>query len=170
MTLPLDINSPETIRRLCGEKKFTIGSATPWSSATIGTKYSPYPHTRPCGRNWEWRAQIACGRSGQFILFCEVNIQNNGFKAQLIYQKETRWMLTRWESHSSHPGIHVHSWCNEEAVPALSASIQAPYQIPRHEDYKRRSNVKWTRKSFWTAACHAFNIHDEEALQGELPW
>ncbi|AOW48400.1 hypothetical protein A4R89_02105 [Acetobacter ascendens] len=142
----------------CPKNEF--GKPTSWSVKEIPPKISPYKNKRPAGKGFEWRAITAKNGDTIFHVLALANSKRGNYKAFLTLQEpQDRFMIARFETHPSHPGIHYHTWCKSQNIPACPNSIEAPFRIPKPENVSQhRSNVAFSPQSFWLAACNAFNV------------
>ena len=103
-----------------------------------------------------------------FIILVQVQEGWENYKAILALRHENVWqMLLRFESHGSHPGLHVHDWCGTENVPLGGKSVDAPNRRPKAESEHRRTPTL-SRADFWKLALDQFNVVLSDPNQGEL--
>lgn len=141
--------------------KIASKSPTTWSSSVIPPKIGPYRQGRPPGRGATWKSVTAISDSVVYHVLAIANDDRGAYQAFLTLQgAEERYMIARLETHPSHPGIHAHTWCQEDSLPACPASIEAPCRIPRvGQSSATHIHEVFTSQSFWNAVCKKFNVH-----------
>jgi len=90
------------------------------------------------------------------------------WKATLILKKgEGGSVVSRYEFHSSHPGLHVHASCDTGGELIGPIGMSEVDRIPNGESRICKNNV-WTKQTFWKSSKRFFRVEDEEHEQHEL--
>jgi hypothetical protein len=97
----------------------------------------------------------------EFTLVALANLRRGDFKATLIIKTATgHAVVSRFEYHSSHPGVHAHGDCRrsglEEGATGMDGLIRIPSAASRH-----RRVAAVTRSTFWTSARSFFHVQDD---------
>jgi hypothetical protein len=148
-------------RHLIHEKKTTVAS-TDWSYGGTPPRHVPvFQRTFPIGKGWQWRFVSAKNDKNAYVLHVRCNSEKDERKAWLMIKLEKGWSIVgRFEYHSSHPGLHVHSNCVSSGLLVGEKSISECDRFPDGGRYHRRIQA-WTPDVFWNRALKFFRIVDE---------
>jgi len=154
------------VRRLVKRLK-VAGEDTGWKIGDLPPRYCPvHVKTRPMANGWRWRSLRAEHLGAPF---CVVALCRSGRGTQqALLLKEVRnqeWSLVaRFEQHSSHPGLHLHSHCERSGVEVGGVGFDGLVRIPPVGSPHRRT-VNLTDEMFWNKALKFFGV---EAKKGPL--
>lgn len=158
------------VRHLVAEPK-ELTEETEWQKSDIPPRHAPcFTKTHPQRNGWEWRSAKLKAKDGdrEYTLLCRCHVTKDDWKATLILKKkEGGSVVSRYEFHSSHPGLHVHANCNTGGELVGPTGMSEVDRIPDGESRTRRNSV-WTKSSFWKASKRFFRVEDEEHEQHEL--
>lgn len=146
------------VRHVVSAKK-TLISDTLWSVGDMPPRYAPiYARTKPIRAGWKWRSARLRTAYGDMILTAECNPARDNWKAVLIRETEQgASVVARFESHGSHPGLHVHAHCSRSGIEIGPTSLDDLARVPGNHRPHRRQNG-WTEATFWEAAIRFFRI------------
>lgn len=139
------------------EAKKTISTDTNWRDGELPSKHSAvYPRTMPVRPGWKWRSALASDGEQEYILLCQVNEGKDNWLAWLVRKTEQGGSLvSRYEFHGNHPGLHVHADCTRGGIEFGPTSIKVALRIPRA--YYRSTRPAPARPDlFWKNACAHF--------------
>jgi len=153
------------IRRIVADRK-TVVSDTGWKDDDIPPRYSGvYEKTKPNRNGWRWRSVLAKSAAEEYIFLTQINEASDNWKAWLILKVGgSASIVSRFEYHGSHPGIHVHSHCDlagREVGPQLINNL---VRVPEASSRHRRQQT-FRASSFWETARQHFRI---EFPKGDL--
>jgi hypothetical protein len=157
------------VRHLVAEPKEQV-EVTEWRNDDIPPRYAPcFTKTYPQRNGWEWRSAKAKapGSDREYILLCRCHVTKDDWKATLILKKdEGGSVVSRFEFHSSHPGLHIHASCDNGGELVGPVGMSEVDRLPNGEGRTRRTNA-WTKATFWQASKKFFRVQDKHE-QGEL--
>ncbi|WP_207903838.1 hypothetical protein [Martelella mediterranea] len=137
-------------------------SDTGWRDGPIGPKFTGglYKKSLNIGPAWKWRSAVATDGEKEYILLCRVNEQKDNWKAWLILSTESgASVVSRFEDHGNHPGIHIHAHCErsgiEDGPTSIGGLIRIPAAASRQRSTRRRAT---TPEIFWRLAADHFRI------------
>ena len=152
------------VRNLINEIKVTEADGQ-WSTKDLQPRYAPiYAKTKPIRAGWQWRSSRVVSAGEHYILLAECNPRRNNWNAKLI--RETEYgasVVARFESHASHPGLHVHAHCDRGGIETGATGLDNLIRIPPIGAMHRRSNA-WTETTFWEAAKRFFRVREEQGV------
>ena len=152
------------LRRLILEEK-AIENDGQWSDRDLQPRYAPiYARTKPIRAGWQWRSSRIASETGTYILLAECNPRRNNWTAKLI--RETAHgpsVVARFESHASHPGLHVHAHCERGGLETGATGLDNLVRTPPAGSRHRRTNA-WTETTFWEAAKRFFRVREEQGV------
>ena len=152
------------VRRLICDIK-NIESDGQWSTKDLQPRYAPiYAKTKPIRAGWQWRSIKISSENGIYILLAECNPARNNWNAKLI--RETVYgpsVVARFESHASHPGLHVHTHCDRSGLETGAVGLDNLVRVPPTGTKHRRTNA-WTETTFWEAAKRFFRVREEQGV------
>lgn len=132
-----------------------IESDTNWQTKDIPPKHFPiYKKSYPNRASWKWRSLRLKGENTDFCLFLHCNPFKDQWKAYLMKEDIP---LVRYEYHGSHPGIHIHSSCNDVEKTHMNQWIRLPDNNRLH----RRANENYTESRFYSECIKVFRINTE---------
>lgn len=151
------------VRHLVAEAKKQTG-VTEWREDDIQPRYAPcFTKTYPQRNGWLWRSATArCEETNrEYVLLCRCHIQKDDWKATLILKKDGGGsVVSRYEFHSSHPGLHVHANCNTSGEVVGPTGMSEVDRIPNKDNKVRRHNA-WTKETFWSSSKKFFRIQED---------
>lgn len=152
------------VRRLICEEKFTE-SMGQWSTKDLQPRHAPiYAKTKPIRAGWQWRSSRVVTAGEIYILLAECNPGRGNWNAKLIRETNEGYsVVARFESHASHPGLHVHAHCDRGGIETGALGLDNLARIPRIGTPHRRTNA-WTEATFWEAAKRFFRIVEEQGV------
>lgn len=153
------------VRRLVRASK-TISSDTKWKDGELQARHSGiYPKTMPSRPGWKWRSAIALDGDQEYILLCQINEGKDNWLAWLIRRTaDGGSLVSRYEYHGNHPGLHVHADCERGGIELGPTSIKVPLRIPRVK-YRSTRTPPARPDLFWKNACAHFRF---DYAKGEL--
>lgn len=136
---------------------------TGWSSADLQPRYAPiYKRTKPIRAGWQWRSAEAESEIAKFVLLAECNPERGGWKSVLILEMENgASVVSRFEDHASHPGLHIHADCARSGRDIGAAGLDGLGRRPSAGARHRRLQA-WTESAFWEAAKRFFRIEEQK--------
>jgi len=139
----------------------TLTSDTNWQTGDIPPRHSRiFAKTKPMGPSWEWRSAQVSSADGDYVLLAQCNQNKMNWKAILIrLDVAGASVVSRFEDHASHPGLHAHAHCERSGVEIGATSLDNLARIPMNNKRHRRKTA-WTKRTFWEAAKRFFHIHD----------
>lgn len=143
-----------------------IKTDTNWRTDALPPRFSGiYPKTMPERPYWTWRSALAFDYEYEYILLCQVNESKDNWQAWLVRKTNGDGSLvSRYEYHGNHPGIHVHADCRRGGIEIGPSGIDRLLRIPRADS--RMSRQTPTRLDlFWKNACVHYHMDYEK---GEL--
>lgn len=148
------------VRQLIAEKKF-IQSETRWSTDDLPPRHAPiYQKTRPIRGGWKWRSAKAHNAEGVcYTLIVMCNPSKDNWKAMLVREADggATSVVSRFEHHASHPGLHAHAHCQRSGIEIGPSSLDNLARVPDNHKPHRRV-VAWTESTFWEASKRFFHI------------
>jgi len=140
------------VRHLVSDRK-TILSDTGWMTGDLPPRHSGiYLKTMPIGPAWTWRSALAISDKWEYILVCQVNLSKDNWKAWLIRKDGAAGSLvSRYEYHGNHPGIHVHADCDRGGIEVGPTSIKTALRIP-HAQSRLTRGAPTRLDLFWKNA------------------
>jgi hypothetical protein len=152
------------IRRLVKKEKITE-SAGQWSTKDLQPRYAPiYAKTKPIRAGWQWRSSKVVADGEIYILLAECNPGRGNWNAKLIRETVDGFsVVARFESHASHPGLHVHAHCDRGGIETRATGLDNLARIPPIGVRHRRTNA-WTETTFWEAAKRFFCVREEQGV------
>jgi len=119
-----------------------------------------YSKSRPSRAGWQWRSLTAGVEGREFIMVAICNPSRGNWKSMLLLKVGNDYsVVARFEDHSSHPGVHIHSHCERSGVEIGAISLGTLIRIPPAGRTHRRQNA-WTLSTFWAAAKDFYRIAD----------
>lgn len=148
------------VRRLVKDPKI-LDSDTHWNGGVLPARHAPiYLEDRVTGAGWEWRSAKAVSQKAEYILLAQCHTLKDDWKAWLLIMTSSMAsVVTRFEHHGNHPGLHVHADCSRSGIQLGPAGLDRLDRIPRRPKFHRRSST-WTKASFWETAKEFFRIID----------
>jgi len=115
------------------------------------------------GNGWRWRS-LRAERLG--AKYCVVALCRSGRGTQqaLLLREiaNQQWSLVaRYEQHSSHPGLHVHSHCERSGVEPGGTGFDGLARIPSVGSRHRRA-ASLTDDMFWNKSLKFFGVEDKK--------
>ena len=151
------------VRKLVKEKKKQT-TATEWREDDLQPRYAPcFVKTYPQRNGWQWRSATAiCEETRrEYVMLCRCHVQKDDWKSTLILKKMGLGsVVSRYEFHSSHPGLHIHANCNNGGELVGPSGMSEVDRIPNNSNRLRRQNA-WTKETFWNASKKFFRIEEE---------
>lgn len=146
------------VRHYVREPKI-IANDSGWRTDDIPPRFSGiYEKSRPNRGTWRWRSVLAKASEREYIFLTQINEPRDEWKAWLVVLLNPgASIVSRYEYHGSHAGIHVHSHCElagEEPGPQLINNL---VRIPDASSYHRRQ-LTLRPGSFWETARKHFRI------------
>lgn len=147
------------------EKPKVIRHDTHWRTDEMPSKFSGvYPKTMPARPKWKWRSALASDGEWEYILLCQVNEGKDNWLAWLIRRDDDAGsVVSRYEYHGDHPGLHVHADCSRGAIEFGPTSIKVPLRIPRLKSRGTRP-APARADLFWKNACLHFRCDYEKGV------
>jgi hypothetical protein len=148
------------VRKLLVEPKVQQSDSN-WRRDDMQRRYAPvFKRTRPIRSGWQWRSARATSDEREYILTALCNPGRDNWQAMLIICEEAgASVVARYESHGSHPGLHVHADCARSGLETGPASIDNLPRRPAARGGHRRIGA-WTENSFWEAARRFFRVRE----------
>jgi hypothetical protein len=130
-----------------------------WSKKDLPPRWCPvFSRKRPIAADWQWRAAHASHEKREFTVVAQCNPSRGNWKAILIERTESGpSVIARFEDHSGHPGIHVHSHCDRSGLEIGPTSLDSLARIPPAGAFHRRTHAH-TLQSFWDETLRFFNV------------
>ena len=152
------------VRRIIRLPKALTKSTPGWSVKDLPPRWCPTnSKTRPITGDWRWRAAKASAGARQFIVFAQVAPRKGNWKAVLIEELGSgSSVVARYEFHSSHPGLHVHSHCGRGGIELGATGMDRLARFPKSTSPHRRQQ-SFDEFSFWKSALAFFNVTDAVA-------
>lgn len=95
-----------------------------------------------------------------FVLTAICNPGRDNWQAVLILETgEGPSVVSRFEYHGSHPGVHIHADCERGGIELGSIGLDNLVRVPGNNKPHRRVNG-WTENTFWEAAKRFFHIEE----------
>lgn len=135
---------------------------TLWRSDDLPPRHFPvYPKTRPMRAGWQWRSARAEGDGLEFIMTSLVNIVRGDLKSTLIVETPGGYsVVSRYEFHSSHPGLHAHAHCERAGIEVGATGMGDLLRVPP-ADAKHRHTAPISHSTFWEESRRFFRVKDD---------
>lgn len=148
------------IRKLIRDRKIQK-TDTNWLITDLQPKHAPiYKKTKPIRAGWQWRSAQAEGSIANFVLLAECNPKRGNWKAVLIIENDNgASVVSRFEDHASHCGLHIHADCDRGGREIGAQGLDSLMRIPPAGSHNRRFQA-WTENAFWEAAKRFFRIQE----------
>jgi hypothetical protein len=152
------------VRRTVRLRKVMGDHSGGWSKKDLPPRWCPvFLRKRPIAGDWQWRAARAASGAREFTVVAQCNPSRGNWKALLIERADSgASVVARFEYHSGHPGLHIHSHCERSGLETGPTSLDALARIPPANARHRRTHA-FTLQSFWEAALRFFNIVESAA-------
>lgn len=136
-----------------------ILSDTGWKSDDIPPRHTCiYDKTRPNRNGWLWRSVLVTSELNEYIFLSQIHPDRDNWKAQLILKTpEGGSLVSRYEYHGSHPGVHIHADCTRGGIENGPTSINGLLRIP-DVGKERRDDITLRKDLFWDKARNHFRI------------
>ncbi len=148
------------IRKIIAEPK-VLESDTDWRVDDLQHRYSwIFEKTKPIRAGWKWRSATAIDKTKhEYLFLMQCNPIRDQWKAWLIFRMPSGQasLVSRFEYHGTHPGLHVHAHCERGGLEQGPSSIDHLARIPSVERRHRRKNT-WREQTFWEQARLHFRI------------
>ena len=143
-----------------------ILSDTNWQTDDIPPRHTCiYPKTRPNRAGWEWRSALVKSDISEYIFLSHVHPDRDNWQAMLVLKSDLGGsLISRYEYHGSHPGIHVHADCSRGGIEVGPTGINDLLRIPQ-VGKERQNNITLRKNLFWDKARLHFRI---DYPKGEL--
>lgn len=146
------------IRHIITSQK-VIQTDTAWRTDAMPPRLSGiYPKSLPARAHWKWRSALAEDAKCEYILLCQVNESKANWLAWLIRKTAAGGsLISRYEYHGSHPGLHVHADCTRGGIDVGPSGLDKLLRIPS-------SNFRMSRPAptrldlFWKNACSHYRM------------
>lgn len=155
------------VRHIINRPK-TLQSDTGWRQDDLQPRHAPYfAKTLPVRRHWKWRSLVAQDADGhEYVLVVRCNVVKGDWQAVLCRKvpDSEASVISRFEYHEDHPGIHAHSHCDRSGVETGAAGLNGLARAPGGNTFHRRK-ITWTENSFLEESKRFFRIREKK---GEL--
>lgn len=150
------------IRQYTRDKK-TIKTDTLWKSEDLPPRHSYiFTKTRLIRGSWQWRSAVAESSIAEYVLLALINPERDNWEARLILLNEgTGSVISRYEYHGSHPGLHIHAHCERGGIEAGSTGMDNLIRLP-DVGSERQVNIAFRANTFWERAKRHYRISDKK--------
>jgi len=149
------------VRRATGKSKLQI-TDTLWRDDDMPPRFCPiYTKTRPARAGWRWRSARADAGDEEFMLVALVHPKRGDMKSTLLVKRDEGYsVVSRYEFHSSHPGLHVHAHCDRAGIEIGASGMDELQRVPPSKGRVTRQ-VPLSISTFWEESRRFFRIKDD---------
>ena len=150
------------VRHLIAIEKIQTGD-TQWRTTDAPPRHVPFlVRTKPIRAGWKWRSARALAGTQEFVLTGFCNPSRDKWQAVLSVNGLLGWsVVSRFEHHGDHPGLHVHAHCARGGVEVGASGMDGLVRVPPVKQRHRRVNA-WTETTFWEAARQHYRINQSQ--------
>ncbi len=153
------------VRHIVSVRKI-IKTDTKWRDDALPPRFSGiYVKTMTSRPQWKCRSALAIADGCEYILLCQVNESKDNWLAWLVRKaNDGGSLVSRYEYHGSHPGLHAHADCTRGGIEIGPSSIDRLLKIP-HANSRTNRAAPSRLDLFWKNASSHYRMDYEK---GEL--
>jgi len=125
-------------------KSKSLRDESEWKRGKITSSTFPFAKTMKLSKAWQWKVYYLEENNQSCRVLVTFNEHKSNVSAYFAYMTSAGGVIaTRYEDHATHPGIHIHTLCDE--IPSHTCGIKSfPNQIriPNADAFHRKTFTK----------------------------